>query len=222
MKFTFDERPSDSPFVEGIWRTQSNGGTFTSVAESHWGMVFTKQQGKTYLTVRGPETKAVPAPVPTNAEIFGIVFKLGTFMPHMPARMLVDCGVDLPDASSRAFWMNGAAWEFPTYDNADTFLDRLMRDGLLAQDEIVTAVLQDRLPDMSVRNVRRRFLHATGLTHGAIRQIERARQASALLQQGVSILDTVYEVGYFDQAHMTKSLKHFLGQTPSQLLALNR
>jgi AraC-like DNA-binding protein len=51
-----------------------------------------------------------------------------------------------------------------------------------------------------------------------IQQIERANQAAALLARGTPILDTVYELGYFDQAHMTKALKRFRGQTPAQLL----
>jgi AraC-like DNA-binding protein len=38
------------------------------------------------------------------------------------------------------------------------------------------------------------------------------------LKQGVSILDTVYEAGYFDQAHLTRSLKHLIGQTPAQII----
>jgi AraC-like DNA-binding protein len=49
-------------------------------------------------------------------------------------------------------------------------------------------------------------------------QIERARRAAILLQEGISILDTAYELGYFDHAHLTKSLKHFIGQTPTQLI----
>jgi methylphosphotriester-DNA--protein-cysteine methyltransferase len=40
------------------------------------------------------------------------------------------------------------------------------------------------------------------------------------LQQGKSILDTVHEAGYFDQAHMTKALKYFMGQTPTQILRI--
>ncbi len=57
MIFTFDERPSDSPFVERIWRTQSaRAGSFLSLAMSHWEMVVTRQNGETTLTVRGPET----------------------------------------------------------------------------------------------------------------------------------------------------------------------
>ena len=84
MNFNFDERLSDSPFVEKLWRTQSErSGSFTSTAASNWEMVITTYQGKTTLTVRGPETKATPADCPADAEFFGIVFKLGTFMPHL-------------------------------------------------------------------------------------------------------------------------------------------
>jgi hypothetical protein len=53
MIFTFDERPSDSPFVERIWRTQSERtGVFSSLAASHWEMVVTRHNGKTTLDVR--------------------------------------------------------------------------------------------------------------------------------------------------------------------------
>ncbi|MBI1881009.1 MAG: helix-turn-helix transcriptional regulator [Chloroflexi bacterium] len=223
MNFIFDERSSDSPFVDTIWRTQSeSGGSFISLAESHWGMVVTRQNGKTYLTVRGPETKAMPAPVPENAEFFGIIFKLGTFMPHLPARNLVDGETNLPDATSQSFWLHGSAWQFPDYENADTFVERLVREGLLVHEPVVEAALQSQLKELSLRSVQRRFLQATGLTHGTVCQIERARHALVLLQQGVSILDTVDQAGYADQPHLTRSLKHFIGQTPAQIIRLSQ
>jgi methylphosphotriester-DNA--protein-cysteine methyltransferase len=50
-----------------------------------------------------------------------------------------------------------------------------------------------------------------------MRQIERARHAATLLKDGVSILDAVHEAGYFDQAHLTRSLKHLIGQTPVEI-----
>ena len=34
----------------------------------------------------------------------------------------------------------------------------------------------------------------------------------------MSILDTVHEAGYYDQAHLTKSLKYLIGQTPVQIV----
>src|SRR5919109_3889893 len=62
MDLICDERPSDSIFVERIWRSHSeHAGHFLSMADSHWGMVVTKHRGRTILTVRGPETRATPA-----------------------------------------------------------------------------------------------------------------------------------------------------------------
>ena len=220
MIFGFEERPSDSPLVECVWRTRAEqAGPFVSVAASHWEMVVTRYQGKTTLTVRGPEATATPAICRwTGAEFFGIVFKLGAFMPHLPpGRVTNRSDANLPEASNNSFWLNGSAWQYPAYENADTFVDRLVRDGLLACEPAVEAALWGRLKDMSIRTTERRFLRATGLTQGAIRQIERARHAAMLLQRGASILDTVFETGYFDQAHLTRSLTRFVGQTPTQI-----
>jgi AraC-like DNA-binding protein len=218
MIFIFEERPSDSPFVETIWRTQSeSAGSFISRAVSHWEIVVTKQDGKTTLTVRGPETKAATAPCPANAEFFGIQFKLGTFMPHLPVISLVDRAASLPEATSQSFWLNHSAWEFPNYEDADTFVDRLGRGGLLLWDAVVDAALRGQLQVQSLRSIQRRFIQTTGLTHNTIRQIERARQAADLLEQGVSILDTVERTGYADQSHLTRSLKRFVGETPAQI-----
>lgn len=218
MIFNFEEKPSDSPYVEVLWRNRSDsGGHFISMASSHWQMVITKHEGKTKLTVRGPETKATPAYCPPGAEHFGIYFKHGVVMPHLPAGYLRDGMVDLPDARSDSFWLNGSTWQFPDYENADTFVDGLVRDELLTREPAVDAASRVDLPIMSVRSVQRRFLKATGLTRGTLSQIDRARYATCLLQQGVSILDTVDLAGYSDQPHLTRSLKYFIGQTPAQL-----
>jgi AraC-like DNA-binding protein len=223
MIFTFEDRPSDSPFVERIWRAHSErAGSFISVAASHWEMVVTRQNGKTMFTVRGPETKATPLHCSADGEWLGIRFQLGTVMPHLPASHLVDEAVNLPDAGSRSFWLHRSAWQFPNFDNADTFVERLVRDGLLIREPVVQAALHDQLNDLSLRTAQRHFLRTTGLTHSTVRQIERARYATTLLQQGLSILDVVYEAGYYDQPHLTRSLKHFMGQTPAQIMDRSR
>jgi AraC-like DNA-binding protein len=218
MKFVFEERASDSTYVEKIWRTHSDrAGSFTSLAVSHWEMVITTCSGKTTMTVRGPETKATLAECPADAEFFGIQFKLGTFMPHLPISSLVDGAVTLPAATKRSFWLHGAAWQFPDYENVDTFVDRLARQGLLAHDPVVNAIVAGQEPALSLRAMQYRFVRATGLTQRAVRQIERARHAADLIERGASIHDTLYDAGYFDQAHMTRSLKRLVGQTPAQI-----
>ncbi|MCC6614983.1 MAG: helix-turn-helix transcriptional regulator [Anaerolineae bacterium] len=223
MDLICDERASDSPYVERIWRSRSeHESEFLSVAESHWEMVVTRYQGQTTLTVRGPETKATSAYCPAGGEWIGIQFKSGAFMPDFPARMVMDRqDVNLPEASSGSFWLKGSAWHFPNYENADTFVDWLADDGLLVRDPVIGASLRGEHIRASSRTMQRRFLRATGLTQGTIDQIKRARYATILLKQGVSILDAVYRAGYTDQPHMTRALKHYVGQTPAQIAYQN-
>ena len=224
MFLIFDDRPSDSPFVERIWRCHSErAGTFLSIAAVHWEMVVTRHNGKTTLTVRGPETNAATLDCPAEGEWLGIRFKLGTFMPHLPARNLLDRrDVILPQATGRSFWLNGSAWEYPDFENAEAFVNRLVHDGLIAVDLPVNAALQSQRQELSIRSAQRHFLQATGMTHSTIRQIERARHATNLLKQGVSISATVPEAGYFDQAHLTRSLKYLIGQTPAQIIRADK
>ncbi|HEX2916864.1 MAG TPA: helix-turn-helix domain-containing protein [Chloroflexia bacterium] len=223
MEFVFDARLPASSYVEMIWHTRSEGaGTFTSTASSNWEMVVTISNGKPRMAVRGPETRASPADFPSEAEFFGITFKPGTFMPHLPLRNLLDRqDSTLPAASDRSFWLHGSAWELPTFENAEVFVQRLIRQEIVVQDPLVAAALQGQRPALSPRSLQYRFLEVTGLTYKTIQQIERAHRAAVLLEQGRPIVDTAIELGYFDQAHLTNSLKRFLGKTPA-LIVPNR
>ena len=123
-----------------------------------------------------------------------------------------------PDATTRSFWLKGSAWEYPDFADAEAFVARLAKRGVIARDPSVSAIVQGQLDAMSMRSAQRHFLRATGMTHSVFRQIERARHATNLLREGVSILDAVYESGYFDQAHLTRSLKYRIGQTPTKII----
>jgi len=191
-------------------------------AEPHWHMVFVRFNGSLQPILVGPLTTAGVVNYTEGAEILWIKFKLGVFMPHLPVRNFLDVETPLPGAGSRSFWLKGSAWQFPEYENVDTFVDRLVREDVLVRDPVVNAVLQDHPQKMPSRTVRYRFLRATGLPQGHIRQIERAQQAAAFLQQGVSILDTVFELGYYDQPHLTRSLKQWSGYTPAQIARMHQ
>ena len=101
-------------------------------------------------------------------------------------------------------------------------MERLVRDGVLVQDPIVKAALEGRPQGLSPRTLRHRFLRATGLSQSRIRGIERAARAAALLRRGVSIPEAVREEGYFDQPHLSRSLKRWVGHTPAQLVAASK
>jgi AraC-like DNA-binding protein len=223
MGFSFEERLSDSPYIETITQGCSKGeGSTIRPAEIHWHMVLVRYKDNVQFLVVGPLTRAGIVDYIDGAELLWIKFKLGTFMPHLPPKNFLDVETTLPGAASHSFWLKGSAWQFPDYENVDTFIERLVREEVLVRDPVVEAVLQDQLPDMAPRTVRHRFLRTTGLTQNHIHQFERAQRAATLLEQGVSILDTVYETGYFDQPHLTRSLKQWIGHTPAQILQMNR
>lgn len=211
MDLVCEERFSDAPFVERVWRSQGErAGPFISIAEIECG-------------IAGPSTRATPAFCPADADFFGIQFKPGVFMPDMPPKMVMNRhDINLPGAGRHSFWLNSSVWPYPNYENADTFVNRLMRDGPLVFDPLVNAVLQRQPVELSLRTVQRRFLQATGLTHNTIYQTLRAQYATTLLKQGVSILDVTHQAGYFDQPHLTRALKHFIGLTQAEVTDQNR
>ena len=213
-----EERPSDSPLVERVWRSNSErAGTFTSISKVCWSLVVSTLQGRVAVSLHGPETGVAAERFPPELEWFGIDFKLGAFLPNIPPGLLRQGCVTLPDAVGRSFWLNGSALQFPNYENADTFVDRLVREGLLTRDSIADDLDEKPTLPLSVRAVQYRFLHSTGLSQRTARQIQRAHDAATLLKQGVSILDTVFETGYSDQPHLTRSLKQYIGRTPSEI-----
>ena len=218
MSAVFEGRLSDSPYIEMIWRGHVER-DYAPVcpADVRWNLLFSKRNGKVRVSVEGATSHNVPKTQFEGSEFLVIKFKLGIFMPTLSVGNLLNRDAILPGAASQSFWLNGSAWQFPDFNNAETFVDRLVRDGLLLREPVVNAVLQEQPLAMSSRTVRRRFLQATGLTPKTIQQIERAQRAAALLERGVSILDAVYQVGYADQPHLTRSLRRFYGQTPAQI-----
>lgn len=223
MSAIFEGRLSDSPYIEMIWRGRvEHDYSPVCPADVRWNLLFAKRNGRIQVTAEGATTQFVPKNQSEGSEFLVIKFKLGTFMPYLPARNLLNGDAILPKAASKSFWLNGAAWQYPDFDNAEAFVARLVRDDVLVHDPVVNAVLQDHSLEWSSRTVRRRFLRATGLTPTAIQQIERAQKAAALLEQGVPILDAVYQAGYADQPHLTRSLRRFIGNTPAQIARVSQ
>jgi hypothetical protein len=218
MTVFMEGRPSDSPYIKGIWHGHTEG-VYTPVcpAAAEWNLFLQRKNGRVRVLFEGPLTRAKSKLETDDTEFCVIRFKAGTFLPFLPIRKFLDADAILPGASRDSFWMHGAAWEFPRYEDAESFVSRLVREGTLLHDPVVSAVLRDQPNDLSLRTIRRRFLNATGLTQSSIRQIGQAQGAAELLSQGMSIPDVVDVAGYADQPHLTRSLKLFIGQTPAQI-----
>jgi hypothetical protein len=218
VELRFETRESDSPWVDTVWTcTSDQVTTMTSVAGVRWGLVFWEQAGRAYAGITGPETRTGTAPVPEGASFTGIDFAVGTSLRIVPTPALVDAGITLPDTTRRTFRLDGARWETPGPDDAEALVERLVRTGAVVRDPLAADVLRGHRPPFSGRTVERRFRAATGLTQGAVRQIERARTAARLLATGDPAADVVAKLGYFDEPHLARALRSYVGRTAGQL-----
>ncbi|MGW5385577.1 helix-turn-helix domain-containing protein [Nocardia sp. NPDC003963] len=218
MGLLFGTRASDSPWVESVWTCRSEYvSEMTSVASETWGLVFWEQEGRPYAAVTGPETRTGTAPVPEGAGFVGIQFAVGTCLRTTATPALLDGGFVLPEVTGRTFWFDGAHRETPRPDDAEALVRRLVREGVVVRDPLVAAVLQGSPPEATERTLERRFRAATGLTQGAVRQIGRARTAALLLSSGETSGDVVDKLGYYDEPHLARALRRYIGRTAQQL-----
>jgi AraC-like DNA-binding protein len=219
MSSFFEGRSSDSPYIQGIWHGHTIG-LYTPIcpAAAEWDLLLQRKRGVVTVRFEGPLTRAKAKLETDDTEFCVIRFKAGTFLPIIPTQQFLDSDVCLPLASRKRFWLHGMNWEFPRFEDVEMFVSRLVREEVLLRDPLVSAVLNQQPQEVSMRTVRRRFLQSTGLTPKQIAQIDRALQAMALLTNGIPILDVVYDLGYADQPHLTRSLKRFIGQTPGEIV----
>lgn len=218
MFLDIEHRPSDSPYIERVWRCRSTGdGQLTSIASASWNLCFWEHAGQFHAAVHGPETRTTRTPVPADVVLLGISFATGSAVPHLAPSHIVGRAIGLPDATDRRFYLAGSTWHRPDYESAEGFVARLARADVLVRDPLVANELRGASTDVTRRTVQRRFRAATGLTPGSVRQIERARRAAVLLRDGLNLDDVIHRLGYYDGPHLRRSLKRFIGWTPAQL-----
>ena len=214
----FDDRPSESPYIERVWRGRSDTiDRMTSIATAHWTLVAWRAGRAWRVAAQGPESCATTAPVPTETEFVGIRMSLGTTLEPLPTGRLLDDGAEFPDVSRHSVRMLGHTVLLPGYDDAEELVRRMARAGLVVRDPILSDLLTGWSADVTARTVRRHFSRVTGLTPGAVRQIERARAAAALIRTGAPIADVGHDLGYYDQPHLARSLDRFIGHTATAL-----
>ena len=87
----------------------------------------------------------------------------------------------------------------------------------MVRDPLLVEILRGHRPAVSGRTVERRFRAATGMTQGAVRQIERARATAELLVGGDPAADVVAKLEYFDEPHLARALRCYVERTARQL-----
>src|SRR5215813_1594388 len=109
MSAIFEGRLSDSPYIEMIWRGRvEHDYSPVCPADVRWNLLFAKHNGKVRVSVEGATSQFVPKNQFEGSEFLVIKFKLGMFMPYLPAGNLLNADATLPEAGSQSsFWLNG-------------------------------------------------------------------------------------------------------------------
>lgn len=220
MGFSFDTISGPSRLLDRIWSATCDAQTdFSSIAKVNPMIAFARISGITTVHLRGPETRATTATCPSGSEFFGTELRLGAYLPMFsPARIANLRDGVLPTLPDGRILIDNQAWEMPTPQNLDVFVDRLERAGLLVFDPLVEELRHvGTVRNVPERTAQSRFVRAVGLPRRKLQVIERARRAAGLLRAGVSIADVVHDAGYYDQPHMTRALRQLIGQTPGEL-----
>jgi len=218
MKPIVQFRPVDSPHVQSIssMRFTAAGETLMQ-PDGCWDFAILKQGDQVNVLRTGLTTQTVTYEHQAGDEILVISFKPQSFMPLMPGEVMRDEGVMLEKFGRAQFLLGDGAREIPTFENADVFVERLVRDGLIESNDIVASVVDGNPKAMSERTMQRHFLRTTGLTYKHFTLVQRAQQAVALLRMGRSAVDVAFALGFSDQAHMINSLRAIMGQTPGEI-----
>jgi hypothetical protein len=219
MQYRDTIRPSDSPLVESIRRIAfTSAGAMPMTPDACWDIaIFRPAAGGVHVLRTGLTTHAVDVTHEAGDEILVISFRPSVFMPVMPGDAMRDRGVFLETSCRDRFRIGSDVLEIPTFDNADAFIAKLVRNTVVENNDFVAAIIAGNPKATTERTLQRHFLRTTGLTWKKFTLIQRAERAVALLRSGRPAAEIALDLGYADQAHMINSLRAIMGRTPGEM-----
>ena len=183
--------------------------------------------------VAGPDTGPAPTTMAAGTVILGVRFRPPAGGPALgiPLSELRDQRVDLADlrpadarrltatldpetAAARALEVTAALLDDGTPDPAVTWAARLLRDPQARAEDVAAAV------GLSMRQLRRRCHAAVGYGPKTLQRVLRFRRFVAGIDAFPDVLDLAAlaaELGYADQAHLTRECGKLSGLTPAAL-----
>lgn len=188
-------------------------------AVEHWDLWFTRAaDGELRAGIAGPSIGHRWIRSTVGEHSWGVQLKTHIVLPGVRKDLLL--GAEQQFVVEDGFITLGMqAVPFPEFEDLESFVQGLLELDVLRHDHAVQRMLTGDDAGYSTRRRQRRIRAATGLTRKQIEQVSRAREAYALLLQGVPPIECAERCGFADQAHLTRSLRVFHGQTPAQVLA---
>lgn len=218
-KLIWRERMSESAFVASVWMCSTIETIERSVlADPCISMARIKENGETKVVLSGPNTEPRIELLTTGYECLAIRFQTGVVLKGFPTQKFTNRWLTIPASASSRFEFEGAHLQFPGFKDAELLVDQLFEQGYLSYETSTKG--HTRKEGMSSKSYARLTKHTTGLSPYKLHQLQRIHRALQLLKQGMPAATVATDLGFVDQAHLTRSAKQFLGHTPKELLDL--
>ncbi|MFE6967390.1 helix-turn-helix domain-containing protein [Agromyces sp. NPDC057679] len=220
MERIYEEHHPDSPVLECVWQARATRDErYLVPAVEYWDLWFAREpDGEVLAGLAGPTLGHRWIRSKIGEHSWGIQLKPHAILPGVSKQLLLGGERQLVVEAGHVVLAQHAV-PFPEFEDLEAFTDRLLELDVLRSDDDVRRMLSGDDAGYSERHRQRRVRAATGLTRKQIEQLSRAREAFALLLQGVSPVECAARCGFADQAHLTRSLRAFHGRTPAQVLS---
>lgn len=216
----YEERHPDSRVLECVWQARATRDErYLVPAVEYWDLWFAREPDGTVLAgLIGPTLGHRWIRSTIGEHSWGIQLKAHVVLPGA-SKLLLRGGEQLLAVHAGNVTIAEHSIPVPEFEDLERFTDRLLELDVLRDDGHVRRMLSGDDAGYSERQRQRRVRAVTGLTRKQIEQLSRAREAYALLLQGTPPAECAERCGFADQAHLTRSLSAFHGQTPGQVLS---
>jgi AraC-like DNA-binding protein len=215
----YEERTPDSPHLGSVWQARAvRDERYLVPAVEYWDLWFARRpDGEEVAGISGPTLGHRWVRSAVGEHSWGVQLRAHVAVPVASKRLLLGGEQPLP-VTDGTVTIGGHDVAFPEFADLEAFVDRLLDLGVVRADDEVRRALDGDETGYSERHWQRQVRETTGLTRKQIAQLARAREAFALLMEGVAPADCAARCGFSDQAHLTRSLRAFHGQTPARIL----
>jgi hypothetical protein len=213
------ERASELEPIASVWTCNASEVISRTVfADPCISIIFVQGAGSSEIIIRGPETKPRDEVLIPGYTWTAIRLQPGVQLKSFPAQQFTDSFQTLSVDSNGRFQFQGVQLQFPSFRDAELLIEQMHDLGFISGKALDSQ--ESPRQGISSKSYSRLVKNTTGLSPYKLRQIQRIHQALQLLKQGVPATIVAADLGFVDQAHLTRAAKQFLGHTPKELLNL--
>lgn len=213
------ERTSDLEVIASVWTCNASEITSRTVlADPCISIILIKSADTAEVILRGPETKPHREVLLPGYTWTAIRLQPGVQLKGFSTQQHLDNFLTLPTSKENHFQLEGIRWHFPVFNKVESLITKMCDSGFISGEAIDTQ--ESPLQGLSSKSYSRLIKRTTGLSPYRLHQLQRIYEALRLLKQGTPAVTVAADLGFVDQAHLTRVAKQFLGHTPRELLRL--